>query len=76
MSALLVEKKVLIYLKSLLGKKLYNIQLNIPCKKLPNDNGGKEQLFIIVEEKTFVHEVHDNLLRPYLWKNVDIRNFF
>jgi len=61
-----------IFKKSPLGKKLYDRQLDIPCeKKLPNDNGGKEQPFVIVGDEAFA--LHENLLRPYPRKNLDIR---
>lgn len=61
-----------VFKKSLLGKKLYDYQLNILLSKmLPNDDGVTEQPFVIVGDDAFA--LHDNLLRPYPRKNLDFR---
>ncbi|KAF0713367.1 protein ANTAGONIST OF LIKE HETEROCHROMATIN PROTEIN 1-like, partial [Aphis craccivora] len=61
-----------VFKKSPLGKKLYDRQLDIPLpKKLPNDDDGVEQPFVIVGDKAFA--LHENLLRPYPRKNLDLK---
>eukprot|EP00102_Acyrthosiphon_pisum_P012016 XP_008180995.1 PREDICTED: uncharacterized protein LOC103308764 [Acyrthosiphon pisum] len=61
-----------VFKKSPLGKKLYDRQLDIPLpKKLPNDDDGVEQPFVIVGDEAFA--LHENLLRPYPRKNLDLK---
>jgi len=62
-----------VFKNSPFGKKLYNRQLDIPLpKKLPNDDDGVEQpLIVIVGDEAFA--LHENLLRPYPRKNLDLK---
>ncbi|XP_029342138.1 uncharacterized protein LOC115033537 [Acyrthosiphon pisum] len=60
-----------IFKRSPLGQQLYANKLNVPgVKKLPNDDHGQEQPFVIVGDEAF--GLHQNLLRPYPRKNVDV----
>lgn len=46
--------------------------MNVPAaKKLPNDDNGQEQPFVIVGDEAF--GLHQNLLRPYPRKNLDVQ---
>ncbi|XP_060868359.1 uncharacterized protein LOC132943401 [Metopolophium dirhodum] len=61
-----------VFKKSPLCKKLYDRQLDIPLpKKLPNDDDGVEQPFVIVGDEAFA--LHENLLRPYPRNNLDLK---
>jgi len=61
-----------IFKRSPLGQQLYDNKLNVPgVRKLPNDDNGEAQLFVIVGDEAF--GLHQNLLRPYPRKNLDIQ---
>lgn len=58
-----------IFKRSPLGQQLYDNKLNVPgVRKLPNDDNGEAQPFVIVGDEAF--GLHQNLLRPYPEKSI------